>query len=371
MRESKACQEIESKVIKENLCTLCGACLEVCPYLVAYEGRVILRDVCDLSQGCCSVVCPRLAFDLDNMSKTIFGTPYARDELGTVQQVLMARSTDAIIKARAQDAGTVTALVSLALDQGFVDSAVLTLFDDKSWPKGVIASTRDEVLRCSGSSYIAAPTMGAFNQARQDDDRKSIAVVGTPCQVMALAKMRAAPPEICKNMDKLRLVIGLFCTWALSYPGFAHFLEREALDHIVKYDVPPHPANVLLAYTEKERIGIPLDKVLPFVMPACHLCPDLTAEFADVSVGSGRREVLDWNTVIVRTERGMRFIEIAIKKGIIETRDIPEGNLSRLKVAADNKRKGALRNIIQKTGSLHNLLYLKGQTEMIKQLIEE
>lgn len=371
MMESKVCQEIESKVIKENLCTLCGACLEVCPYLVAYEGKVILRDVCDLPQGCCSAVCPRLAFNLDNMSKTIFGIPYARDELGTVQQVLMARSNDDIIRARAQDTGTVTALICFALDQGFVDSAVLTLFDDKSWPKGVIVSTRDEVLECSGSSYMATPTLGAFNQARQDDDRKSIAVVGTPCQVMALAKMRAASPEICKNMVKLKLVIGLFCTWALSYPSFAHFLERKTSDHIVKYDVPPHPANVLLAYTEKEHISIPLDKVLPFVMPACHLCTDLTAEFADVSIGSGRGEVLDWNTVIVRTERGMRFIESAIKKGIIETRDVPEGNLSRLKVAADNKKKRALRNIIQKTGSLHSLLYLKGQNEMIKQLIEQ
>jgi coenzyme F420 hydrogenase subunit beta len=203
----------------------------------------------------------------------------------------------------------------------------------------------------------------------QGDDPKSIGVIATPCQVLALARMRAAPPEICKNMDKLKLVIGLFCTWALSYPDFARFLEEKVPDRIVKYDIPPHPANVLLAYTEKERIDISLDEVLPFVKPACRVCLDLTAEFADISVGSGRRDVIDWNTVIVRTERGMRFVEAAIKKGIIETTDIPEENLKRLKAAAYNKKKKALSSIVERTGSMDDLLYLQAEGKTVKSLL--
>jgi coenzyme F420 hydrogenase subunit beta len=288
-----------------------------------------------------------------------------------VQKVFMARSADATVRAKAQDAGVVTALTVFGLEQGFIDSAVLTLFKDKSLPKGVIASSRQKVLECTGSSYMGAPTIEAFNRATQDDGCKNIGVIGTPCQVLALARMRAAPAEMCKNMDRLKLVVGLFCTWALSYVDFAQFLEREVPGHIVKYDVPPHPANVLIAYTEKERIDIPLEKVLPFVKPACSMCSDLTAEFADISVGSGRREVLDWNTVIVRTERGMRLIDAAIKKGVIETRDIPDENLSRLKSASANKKKRALKNIIQKTGSPDNLLYLKTRAEMVKPFLEE
>ncbi len=368
--EFRECQELQSKVIDRGLCTLCGGCVGTCPYFVAYKGRVVVRDVCDLSDGRCSVVCPRLSLDLDKISKTIFGVPYAWDEVGSVKEVFMARSTDATIKARAQDAGTVTALTIFALEEGFIASAVLTHFEDKSLPKGVIASTRDEVLKCAGSSYVAAPTIEAFNRTAQDDSQKSIGVVATPCQVLALTRMQAAPPDKCKNMDKLKLVIGLFCTWALSYPDFVRFLEREVPDHIVKYDIPPHPANVLLAYTEKERIDIPIDKVLPFVKSACHVCPDLTAEFADISMGSGRREVLDWNTVIVRTDRGRRLINAAIKKGIIEIRDIPEENLSRLKAASYNKKKRALRNIVERTGSMDDLLYLQAQGKTVKPLLE-
>lgn len=367
----KACCEIESKVIKNNLCTFCGACLEMCPYLLSYEGRIFLRDICNLLDGHCSTVCPRLSFDPYNINKSIFGTPYSWDGLGTVKKVLIARSNITHIRARAQNAGTVTALITFALDQQFIDSAILTRFNDKKMPEGFIASTKDEILQCSGSNYMAAPTIGMFNRASQDQNRNSIAVVGTPCQVMALRKMNTSPKDVCKNIDKLKLVIGLFCTWALSYPDFARFIEKEISDKIVKYDIPPHPANALIAYTENQSINIPIDKILPFVRPACRLCTDLTAEFADISIGSGRGAVLDWNTVIIRSEIGQKFIESAMEKGIIETRDMPEGNLGRLKAAAETKWKRALSNIIKKTGNQNNLLYLKAQTGIIEKLMKE
>ena len=174
-----------------------------------------------------------------------------------------------------------------------------------------------------------------------------------------------------KAMDKLKLVIGLFCTWALSYPDFGRFLQRRISDPVVKYEVPPHPANALFAFTEKEHISFPIDEVLPFVRPACRLCLDLTAEFADISVGGGRGEVLNWNTVVIRTEKGMRLFDSAVRKGVIETAPIPEGNLSRLKAAAYNKKKRAIANIIQRTGSTDDLLYLKGKPGIIKRLVAE
>ena len=204
MTESNACQELENKVIKQDLCTICGACVGMCPYFIAHKGRVILRDVCGLSQGRCSVVCPRLECDLDNISQTIFGVPYAWDELGTTQQVLMARSTDAGGKSRAQYEGVVTALTSFALDEGIIDSAVLTLSQDKSLPQGVMVSTKEEVTNCAGSSYVAAPTLEAFNRQAEDSSRKRIGVVGTPCQLLALAKMRTSTLENRNNIDKVQ-----------------------------------------------------------------------------------------------------------------------------------------------------------------------
>jgi coenzyme F420 hydrogenase subunit beta len=371
MMKLSACQEINSKVIKSGLCTLCGACAGTCPYFACHEGRVLLRDVCDLSQGHCLASCPRISFDLDKASEMVFGVPYSGDGLGTALRVVMARATEAAIKTRAQDAGTVTALMRVAVQERFIDSAILTRFEGKSWPTGKTALSGEQVLECSRSSYFAAPTVEAFNRAVQDSHHQSIGFVGTPCQIMALTNMRTAPPEISKGMEKLKLTIGLFCTWALSYPDLSDFLGRSIADPIVKYEIPPHPAEVLIVHTEKDRISFPIDVILPFVRPACRSCLDLTAEFADISVGGGRGEVLNWNTVVIRTAKGAALMDAAIKKGIMETTPIPEENMNRLKKAVFNKRKRAIGNIIQMSGSANDLLYLKAKPEIIQRLVTE
>ena len=148
-----------------------------------------------MSQGRCGTFCPRISLDLEEMNKAMFGIPYSWHEVGTSKAIFMARSTNGKIKGRAQDAGTVTTLFCFAKDEGFIDSAVLTLFEDKSLPKGVVVSTEDEILACAGSSYIATPTVEAFNRRVQEDNRKRIGFVGTPCQVLALAKMKESTQE--------------------------------------------------------------------------------------------------------------------------------------------------------------------------------
>lgn len=369
--ESKACQEIESRVIKNNLCTLCGACVGMCPYLVVYKGKVILRDVCDLSEGRCYAFCPRASVDLDSISQSIFGVPYAWDELGTVQQVFMARSADATLRARAQSGGVVTALTCFALDQGLIDSAILTLSQDKSLPTGIITSTKEEVIKCAGSSYVATPTLEAFNRGAQDDSRKRIGVVGTPCQVLAIAKMRTSTLDNRNNIDKLNLVIGLFCTWAFSHDGFASFLAKKIPpSDIVKLDIPPPPANIFEVYTTSQRISFSLDEVRSFIKQACTYCIDMTAEFADISVGTVEG-LSGWNTIIVRSDTSNNLIKAAEAKAVIEIDTLPTQNLDHLKQSSRLKKKRALENIIQSTGRVDDLLYLKAQPEMITHLVED
>jgi coenzyme F420 hydrogenase subunit beta len=72
----------------------------------------------------------------------------------------------------------------------------------------------------------------------------------------------------------------------------------------------------------------------------------MTAEFSDLSVGSARlpegwQEARSWNQVIVRTERGMDLLETARSRGVLEFRDVPEGNLERLKAASMGKKQAA------------------------------
>lgn len=369
--EPRACQELENKVIRENLCTLCGACVGMCPYFLAHKGRVVLRDACEISQGRCYTFCPRTPVDLDVISEVLFGTSYPWNELGTLQEVLIARSTDGAIKARAQYGGVVTALTYSALDAGIIDSAVLTNSRDKSLPEGTIVSTREGVLGCSGSSYVAMPILEAFNRGAQEESRKRIGVVGIPCQVLALTKMRASVSEERDNIDKLNLVIGLFCTWALSCHEFASFLDgKVSPSDIVKIDIPPPPANIFEIHTASRLISVPLDELRDFIRPACTYCVDMTAEFADISVGAAEG-IRGWNTVIVRSNRGRDLVREAQAKGIIEIEALPAQNLNHLKEASMLKKRRALRDIVQKTGRMDDLLYLKVHPGVVERLLEE
>ena len=363
--EVKGSQALQEEVRAQRLCALCGACAGLCPYHVPYRGRMVTLDDCTLAQGRCYAFCPRTPVDLDLLNQTVFGAPYPEGELGTAREVLMSRATDAALRSRAQYGGTVSSLASFALRTGLIDTAVLTGADSAMQPTG--RAVRDEagVLACAGSNFVASPTLETFNREAAGDARR-IGVVATPCQTLALAKMRASPLENRNNIDKLALVIGLFCTWALRYDDFARFLaERVPLDQITKVDIPPPPAGVFEVYTDSKRVAIPIDQVRNFIRATCNFCPDMTAEFADVSVGAAEG-VEGWNTLIVRSNAGAKLVEAARAEGVLETASLPEASLQHVKEASLLKKKRALSNIAETTGSRENLLYLEASREVLE-----
>ena len=354
----KGCRELVTEVIESGLCTLCGACTGSCPYLTYYRGRITQLDNCSRTEEArCYDYCPRTYIDMDAISRAIFGAPYTESEIGNVKEVFIARATDQIIKKKGQYGSTVTALLSLAMSEGFVNNAVLTKTSDDKTASPFLAQNLDDVLGCAGSSYMACPILGKYNELPKESDDK-IAIVATPCQVLSLAKMKAEPPVNRVRIDNVKLVIGLFCTWALSPDTFHRFLKENLdLAKVKKFDIPPPPANRFDAYTLKGITSFPLEQIRTFTMPTCAYCIDMTSEFADVSVGSVEG-MEGWNTIIVRTDAGTALVELAKKKGTLEVDRLPSSNLEHLKEAALLKKKRALKEIIKRSGNKNDLLYL-------------
>jgi coenzyme F420-reducing hydrogenase beta subunit len=99
------------------------------------------------------------------------------------------------------------------------------------------------------------------------------------------------------------------------------------------------------------------------------------SEYTDVSVGSARfagswEEVRQWNQLIVRTARGRELVDLAVKRGILDVREAPVESFKELKDAAVKKKKEALKNIIRKSGSVKDLLYLDGHDPVVKKYLE-
>jgi coenzyme F420 hydrogenase subunit beta len=366
--EVKGPQELQSEVGSRFLCTLCGACVGMCPYRVAYRGRIVSLDDCSRTEGRCYAFCPRASVDLDEVSQTVTGQPYAGDGLGTFREVVMARAGDAGIRSKAQHGGTVSALVSFALRSGLIDSAVLTSSDESLLPSGTAVRDEGGVRSCAGSNFVASPTLAAFNEAAATEAQR-IGVVATPCQTLALAKMRTSPLEKDNNIEKLKLVVGLFCTWSLRYEDFTDFLrEKVELGEIRKSEIPPPPAGVVELDTDSGRVVVPLDQIRGFIRRSCEYCLDMTAELADVSVGLVEG-VEGWNTLIVRNATGKKLVDAAVAAGALETAALAEENLAHLKEAALLKKKRALKKIVDTTGSTEDLLYLKLDEKVLQKLL--
>ena len=318
-------RELVAQVLDKGLCIGCGACVELCPYFKNRMGRTTMPFSCDLTRGRCYAYCPKTGADPGEPA------PY--------RQAMAARAVNKGTNGAAQDGGAVTALMTFALESGFIDGAVLTDRDGLV-PVPRLVTRADEVAECAGSKYTAAPTLAALNRGITEGFG-CLGVVATPCQASAVANLRSNPMESAEFTDPVALVIGLFCTWALDTRRFMAFLgERMDLSRIRAMDIPPPPANVLLVSTDEGAVEFPLEQIRPLVPEACHGCPDMTAEQADISVGAmeGRS---GWNTLIIRSEVGQRLVEQAVHAGLLETGEMPPANLEHLTEAAANKRQRA------------------------------
>jgi coenzyme F420 hydrogenase subunit beta len=336
--ETSVLERLYERVIASGLCTSCGACVGNCPYLVKYKGKTVKLDSCTRSDGSCYTYCPGTYFDPEPVSQGLFNSPYDATGLGNFAEVKATRSTSQQILAKAQGGGTVTSLMSMALEKGLIDAAIVTSAQSSGeCAGGTVATTKEDIYRSAGSKFVGAHTLEALTEALRRGFTR-IGVVALPCQVRSLRKMQLYDLRGQNVRERVRLVAGLFCNWSFSSDEFASFISlRTGHKKIIKFDVPPPPANEFIAETEDGVTTILLDELRPLIQGACHHCPDMTSEFADLSVGmyEGRP---GWNTLLVRSRTGSELVQTAQNAGILEVEPFPPENLAHLRQASVNKK---------------------------------
>jgi len=363
---NKGLKALEEKVFNRNLCSACGACLSLCPYLRSWKGRVVKLDDCNLEEGRCFAYCPRTEVDLDRVYRSTFGKPYDEIEMGPVKKIMMARAKDSLWTKKAQTGGVVSCLMDFALRERVIQAGILTPRDSDLLPQGRIIKSRKEIIRCAGSSYVSGPTLEAFNRGPWKGDER-IGMVGLPCQVLALSRMKASTLEKRTPIDRVDLVMGLFCTWALDYKPLMAFLNERVDGHPIKrLNITPPPERILEVTTGKAFYRIPVDDIRSFIRPSCRVCLDMTSELSDISVGTVEGKE-GWNTVIVRTTKGENLLKRAKNAGVIETRPLPKENLSHLKEASLLKKRRALDALKEKGGI--EKAYFTLSNNLIKRII--
>lgn len=333
--------ELLADVIKRGLCIGCGMCVDVCPYFRNYKGKTAMLFPCTLTQGRCNAHCPKTEVDLDALARFYWNEPYDGTALGHFERILAARAGEKV-SGSFQGGGSVSALVAYALAHRMVDGAVLTGAEGIE-PVARLVTDPAQVAGCAGSKFIAAPTLSAMNRAVRDGVRR-LAVVGTPCQMTAVAQMRMNPLARDNFEDPVALTIGVFCNWALDHRQLLAYLsERMDISGIKGMDIPPPPAEVLIVKTGKGEQRFPLEEIRRLIPQTCFICPDMTAEWADVSVGMYEGRPV-WNTLLVRTRTGAELVDRAVADGWLVVEAFPKDREKALSGAALAKKERSFRN---------------------------
>jgi coenzyme F420 hydrogenase subunit beta len=222
----------------------------------------------------------------------------------------------------------VTALLISALEEGTIDGALVVTNqpNDPTRPRIMVARTPEEILAAAQSKYCLVPVNAILDEVRQEQGK--IAVVALPCQAHGIRLAQALNLAITRNIV---LVVGIFCGFNVRYAGTAYLLRklgiRAAEVKLLEHRGGPWPGGFRAVTYDGREAFIPKHQAtyvhLMYSPEGCRYCPDLTAEYADVSVGdywAGNQA--GYSMIIGRTPAGQTALATAISRRDILTEAI-------------------------------------------------
>lgn len=322
-----------------RLCVGCGACASLCP-----EKKVSLMDVVsdgmrpvipgENCEGCkdCLLVCPGLEAPL----RQVESGPW-----GPIIQIWEGYSADEELRFRGSSGGVASALTLFAL-QGALAGGVIHIAADQNEPwknKTVLSKTHSELLQRTGSRYSPASPCDSLHLALESSEKTIF--IGKPCDIQALRKAQALWPDL---KEKIYLAISIFCAGTPSTRGLLELFRKLGLkaqdvgELRFRGDGWPGRFRITLKGEREPKVSLSykeswgmLQAYRPF---RCHLCPDGTGEFADISCGDPwYREVGNeekgYSLVLVRTKRGKEVLQNGIEAGYFNLKRVGEDLLMR------------------------------------------
>ncbi|MFZ2070995.1 MAG: Coenzyme F420 hydrogenase/dehydrogenase, beta subunit C-terminal domain [Halobacteriota archaeon] len=367
MKEQGNIMDLEAEVIYNGLCCYCGSCGAFCKEYITYENEIpVTKKKCHEIHGACYEFCPRTFFAPFDVERAVFGEVRTDNLLGYYNgDILTARATDDAILKKAQDGGVVSALLVFLLEQGEIDAAVVSKATEDWEAEPFIATKKEDVLAAAGSKYTQCPSVLGVGDALEQGYKK-VALVGLPCHIQGMRKVQMSK-GFDVGADRVKLLIGLFCTETFDMPMLKAKLEElgTSIREVEKFSIKK---GSFIIYTKAgEEIKTPIKKMRGCVREACDYCYDFAAEFADVSVGSIVSK-FGWSTVITRSDAGTNLLKHAEAADVIETKKLAEEQVNEVRKLASYKKMGNLKRIYDKCEPIR-VMNMQVEPEMLERFL--
>jgi coenzyme F420 hydrogenase subunit beta len=322
--------------IDPQTCTRCGVCVSICPIgvLAVDDEGVHLQGEC-IRCGLCYRFCPGRKLDLDSLGREYIGDAPSDALSGRYRGLYAARATSEEIRQKAASGGVVTALLVYLLGEKRINGALgVTMDSDRPWRcQPAVLRSVDEIIGAAQSKYSLVSLGALLRSARRDGG--PLALVGLPCHVHGLRHLQ----RIGSYRETYPLVIGLFCGFNLQPAATQHLVHKVGYEtrqvSRLEYRGGPWPGGLVVQTTEGQRRFVPKDSYgyvnLMYTPRRCLVCPDLTNELADLSVGDTwlTEYAGGWSTVICRSAEGEKLLDEAVHAGVVRRQKITREQLQR------------------------------------------
>lgn len=348
-------------VVNYQLCTGCGMCEAVEP------KRYEMVDVNNLgyrpqkrveaieTNGSAFNVCPghTLKHDYDRNDSGL--DKELEDCWGPVYGVWEGYAVDDAIRFKGSSGGAATALALFGIEQGYAKSVYHTGSDEDQPYKNtsIKSSTKENLLTNAGSRYSPASPCVPIKDIHNENDK--VIFIGKPCDVTAVSNWQKTDQ---KNRDKIAIKIGFFCAGTPSTNGNVELLKNNGVDNTqkiqsLKFRGEGWPGTWKAQYTDtsdnQKTAELTYKDSWAFLQRfrqwRCYICPDHTAEFADIAVGDPwyrktQEGEAGKSLIVARTKEGLAYLHDAVDKGyiVLERKDsslLPRSQPNLIKARGD------------------------------------
>lgn len=318
------------KTVQDGLCTGCGTCIGVCPTsairMIEVNGvyTPFIQKNC-VQCGLCVKVCPGCSVDFEELNKFFLGKKKNDWLVGNYFGCYTGHATDYNIRFSSSSGGLVTALLVLALNEHFIDGAVVTKMSSLNplRPEVFIAKTTDEIVNASGSKYCPVPVNAIISKLLKQDGK--YAVVGLPCHIEGLRKAEFINQKLA---EKIFLHFGLICNHTPTFSATDYLIRKTgaAKENVARLDYRgsgwPGSMSINLISGEKKLVkqfdchywGHAFQ--FYFCSPRCLLCCDKPCTLSDIAFGDAwnlSSDKIGESIVITRNNIADELLQEAVK----------------------------------------------------------
>jgi coenzyme F420-reducing hydrogenase beta subunit/Na+-translocating ferredoxin:NAD+ oxidoreductase RnfD subunit len=338
--------------VKTTPCIRCGACMRICcnklsPILIKQarekqDMKELMKLDADFCAGCgsCNYVCPAridlksniLNYPLNEEDEQIIEQTFLRgtpdENIGVYTDIFSAKSSYS-----GQDGGVATALLVSGMQKGLFDAAIVVRRTKGYLAETFVAENAEDIIKASGTKYVRVRMMSKLGELIAKGKRK-IAIVGTPCEIRAARRIQQVMLSDCPDLELT--IIGLFC-----YEDFNYRILKSEVQRLLNVDLDKAEKTQIrkgkfIVRIDGQESSVPVKELSAAVENGCLSCPDFTAKYADISVGSVGSED-GRSTVIVRSDVGAKLLEnLDLARGEVKKEEIAKLAVLKKKRAEEN-----------------------------------